>query len=77
MSMTTDIRKAVQAELKFDPLVDDADIRTPDHRLTSSTAGTGGPHPRGPARSLDAAVAAAWSAPGVNEVEDRIAVEYR
>ena len=26
MSKTTDIRTAVEAELKFDPLVDDADI---------------------------------------------------
>jgi hypothetical protein len=41
MGKTTDIREAVEAELKFDPHVDDADIHVMNAVRSASRCGTG------------------------------------
>ena len=66
MGTTKDTREAVEAELEFDPLVDDADNVSVD---TSGNTVTLRGHVRTWAER-DAVVGAAWMAGGVMQVRD-------
>ena len=69
MSKTTDIRKAVEAELKFDPLVDDADIHAVNMNGDVALNGTVPSYPQ----YLEAAVAA-QRVSGVKNVHNHLEV---
>jgi osmotically-inducible protein OsmY len=69
MGKTTDIRKAVEAELKFDPLVDDADIHAVNMNGDVALNGTVPSYPQ----YLEAA-AAAQRVSGVKNVFNHLAV---
>ena len=70
MSKTTDIRDAVEAELKFDPLVNDADIHVVNVSGDVALNGTVPSYPQ----YLEAA-AAAQRVSGVKNVDNHLAVE--
>jgi osmotically-inducible protein OsmY len=69
MSTTKDIREAVEAELKFDPLVDDADIHVANVNGDVALNGTVPSYPQ----YLEAAVAA-QRVSGVKNVHNHLAV---
>jgi osmotically-inducible protein OsmY len=69
MGKTTDIRKAVEAELKFDPLVDDADIHAVNMNGDVALNGTVPSYPQ----YLEAAVAT-QRVSGVKNVFNHLAV---
>ena len=69
MSKTTDIRTAVEAELKFDPLVDDADVHVVNMNGDVALNGTVPSYPQ----YLEAA-AAARRVPGVSRVHNYLEV---
>jgi osmotically-inducible protein OsmY len=69
MSKTTDIRKAVEAELKFDPLVDDADIHVVNMNGDVALNGTVPSYPQ-----YLAAAAATQRVSGVKNVFNHLAV---
>jgi osmotically-inducible protein OsmY len=69
MSKTTDIREAVEAELKFDPLVDDADIHVMNMNGDVALNGTVPSYPQ----YLEAA-AAAQRVSGVKNVHNHLEV---
>lgn len=69
MGKTTDIREAVEAELKFDPLVDDADVHVMNMNGDVALNGTVPSYPR----YLEAA-AAAQRVAGVKNVHNHLEV---
>ena len=72
MSKSKDIREAVQAELRFDPLVDDSDITVKNVNGDVALNGTVPSYPQ----YLEAA-AAARRVEGVKDVHNHLAVELR
>jgi len=72
MSKSKDIREAVQAELRFDPLVDDSDITVKNVNGDVALNGTVPSYPQ----YLEAAAAARRVA-GVKDVRNHLAVELR
>ena len=72
MSKSKDIREAVQAELRFDPLVDDSDISVKNVNGDVALNGTVPSYPQ----YLEA-VAAARRVAGVKDVHNHLAVELR
>jgi osmotically-inducible protein OsmY len=66
-----DVKQAIEQALQRDAKLDAEGLRVNTHGnmvMLSGAVGSWGEH--------DAAVAAAWAAPGVTAVEDRIVVEY-
>ena len=72
MGKTTDIRKAVEAELKFDPLIDDADIHVMNMNGDVALNGTVPSYPQ----YLEAAAATQRTA-GVKNVHNHLEVVLR